>query len=91
MDKLWSRVAALKGQTIETVTGKSLNVDCVTPTYVEVTPTSTRRSRRIERSQIERAYTLRSKSKSLRPSEVRAAGISEYSPAYVAALINAIS
>lgn len=90
MDEIWSNVVALKGQTIKTVTGHPLTVDGVTDSYVVVTPVRTGTPRRIDRYRVEKAYALKSNAGSVRPSHVRAAGVSEFSPAYVAALVNAI-
>ena len=70
--------------------GKWITVDTVTAREVIFTIDSTRKQRAVSRDKIERAWLLKPRHERLRPTDVRAAGISEVSPAYVAAIVNAI-
>ena len=87
MSEIWTRVRSLEGRTLLTSTGKPFLVVEVGSDYLRIAPESTGKGRPIKRSEIEGAAELKDPT----PTEVRAAGISEYNPAYVAAIVRALS
>jgi hypothetical protein len=88
---IWTRIAALVGQRIPTSDGPGFFVDEVTEQGVTIRLVRTSKQRRIPRIALERAWRLKPSDGELLPDAVRKAGVSEYSPAYVAAIINTIS
>jgi len=89
--ELWDRVKGLHGQVLQTVQGARFTVEGVTDSDVLIYIWSTKKKRHIRRTEIEAAFRLMTPSTRLRPSEIRSAGISERSPAYVAGIIPALS
>jgi hypothetical protein len=92
MGQLWARVAELQAKTITTTTGRAqFNVDRVTDTGIVITPHSTGLPRKIQRRELESAAGLGLTTDQLTPTRVRQAGASEFNPAYVAAILRAIT
>ena len=91
MGEIWLRIGKLRGQTIKTPNGPGFVVEEVTEHVVTIRLVSSGSIFRIKRAMIEQAWLLKSPGERLLPSQVRATGVSERSPAYVAALVNAIS
>lgn len=90
MESLWDRVRALEGFTLPTVTGRAaFDVASVDDNYVRVVPRSSGKPRPIKREQFERAEALGLATTDVTPIQLRRAGISEFNPAYVAAIIRA--
>ena len=91
MDELWSRVKELEGRTLQTLSRRlPVHITRVEHDQVLVTPESTGTTRAIRREEIEKAYELRLSTEELTPSRLRAEGASEFNPAYVAAILNAL-
>jgi hypothetical protein len=92
MTTVWERIQALEGQTLYTVgRRKAFNVSEVGENHVTVVPASTGKARRIPRQELARAEAHQLISAAVRPGKLRTAGVSEANPAYVAAIIRAIS
>jgi hypothetical protein len=87
---LWERIQALEGFTLRTVSGRAeFDIALVSNDYVRVVPHSSRKSRPIKREDFERAEALGLATIDVTPIQLRQAGISEFNPAYVAAIIRA--
>src|SRR4051812_37044166 len=90
MASLWGRVRALEGFTLPTVSGRAeFDVASVGDDYVRVVPHSSGKPRPIKREDFERAEALGLATADITPIQLRRAGISEFNPAYVAAIIRA--
>jgi len=90
METLWERVRALKGRTLPTVSGQEFHVEDVDERYVRVVPRSSGTPRSpIPRWRFERAEALGLARTGVTPSEIRKAGVSEFDPAYIAAILRA--
>src|SRR5215211_6433646 len=91
MARLWERVRELEGQTLPTVSGRTaFDIVSVGDHYVRVTPHSSGKPRLIRREEFERAEMLRLVRADVIPIQLRDAKISEFNPAYVAAIIRAV-
>jgi hypothetical protein len=90
MTSLWERVRALKGWRLPTVSGRAaFDITAVDDDSVHVVPHSSGKPRIIKREEFERAEALGLATVDVTPIELRRAGISEFNPAYVAAIIRA--
>lgn len=90
MARLWELVQALEGWTLPTVSGRAaFDITAVDDGYVWVVPRSSGKPRAIKREEFERAEALGLATADVTPIELRRAGISEFNPAYVAAIIRA--
>ena len=90
MDSLWERVRALEGWTLPTVSGRAaFDITVAENDYVLVVPHSSGKLRTIKREEFERAEALGLAMAGVTPIELRRAGIPEFNPAYVAAIIRA--
>ena len=90
MTSLWERVQALEGWTLPTVSGRALfDISAVDDGYLRVMPHSSEKPRAIKREEFERAEALGLATADVTPMQLRRAGISEFNPAYVAAIIRA--
>ena len=91
MATLWERVRALEGQTLPTVTGReAFEIVEVGDDRVRVVPRSSGKPRSpIERWRFEHAEALGLATADVTPAQLRQAGVSEFNPAYVAAIIRA--
>jgi hypothetical protein len=89
---LWERIRALEGQTQTTVSGRAVfDIVAVNDGCVRVVPRSTGKARCIDRREFEEAEGRGYASAVVAPSDLRQAGISEFNPAYVAAIIRAVA
>jgi hypothetical protein len=88
---MWARITALVGQRLPTDDGPGFWVDEVTAQAVKIRLVRNSKTRRIPRISLERAWNLKKADEPLLPDAVTAAGVSEYSPTFVAAIINAVS
>jgi hypothetical protein len=88
---LWGRIAALVGQRLPTDDGPGFWVEEVTDKHVAIKLVRNSKVRRIPKISLERAWALKQPDEPLLPSAVQKAGVSEYSPTFVAAIINAVS
>jgi len=92
MASLWNQVRALKGQTLRTVSGRAeFEIVSVEDDYVRVVPHSSGKPRPIKREEIERAEALGLANSSVTPIQLRRTGVSEFNPAYVAAIIRSVT
>lgn len=91
MTPLWERVRALEGQTLSTVSGRAASaITEVTDDHVRVVPRSSGKPRTpIERWRFEGAEALGLATADVTLMQVRRAGLSEFNPTYVAAIIQA--
>src|SRR5687767_11139686 len=90
MASLWERVRAFEGWTLPTVSGRAtFDITLVDDDYVRVVPKSSGKPRAIKREEFERAEALGLATADVKPIQLRRAGISEFNPAYVAAIIRA--
>jgi hypothetical protein len=90
MTSLWEQVRALEGWTLPTVNGRALfDISAVDDGFVRVVPHSSGKPRAIKREEFERAEMLGLATAGVTPIQLRRAGISEFNPAYVAAIIRA--
>ena len=85
----WIDIQALEGQTVSTVTGVPLGVERVEERAV-IVRLQNGEARRIPREEVEAAAQLGLQGNDLRPTTVRAAGASDFNPAYVVALLRAV-
>jgi hypothetical protein len=67
----------------------SFDITSVDDGYVRVVPRSSGKPRPISQQEFERAEALRLATANVTPIQLRRAGISEFNPAYVAAIIRA--
>ncbi len=87
----WDRVQALQGKTLQTVSrGATFKVEKVNNDHVWVMPCSSGKLRRIERWRFEEAERQGLVTPNVTPTEIRKKGISDFNPAYVAAIIRAV-
>ncbi len=91
MASLWERVRALEGRTLPTVSKREafFEVAEVGDGYVRVVPRSSGKPRRMERREFEQAEALGLATTDVAPIQLREAGVSEFNPAYVAAMLQA--
>jgi hypothetical protein len=90
MANLWERIRALEGRTLPTVSGRAeFDIASVDDGYVRVVPHSSGKARPIKREDFERAEALDLATTDVTPIQLRRAGISEFNPTYVAAIIRA--
>jgi hypothetical protein len=90
MGSLWEQVRALEGGTLPTVSGRAaFDITAVEDDYVLIVPESSGKPRTIKREEFERAEALGLATADVTPIQIRRAGISEFNPAYVAAIIRA--
>ena len=90
MVRLWELVRALEGWTLPTVSGRAaFDITLVDDGYVRVVPHSSGKPRAIEREEFEQAAALGLATATVTPIQLRRAGVSEFNPAYVAAIIRA--
>jgi hypothetical protein len=91
MATLWEQIRALEGRTLPTVSGReAFDVIGVDDDHVRVVPRSSGKPRSpIPRWRFERAEALGLATADVTPSRLRHAGVSEFDPAYVAAIIRA--
>ena len=90
MTSLWERIRALDGFTLPTVSGRAaFDITSVDDNSVRVVPRSSGKPRPIRREDFERAEALGLVRADVTPIQLRRAGISEFNPAYVAAIIRA--
>ena len=90
MATLWERVRALEGRTLPTVSGReAFDIAAVTDGHVRVVPRSSATPRTITRREFEHAEALGLATADVTPIQLREAGVSEFNPAYVAAIIRA--
>ena len=90
MSSLLERVGALEGRTLPTVSGRgAFDIASVVDDYVRVVPHSSGKPRPIKREDFERAEAIGLATTDVTPIQLRRAGISEFNPAYVAAIIRA--
>ena len=68
---------------------EAFDIAAVTDGHVRVVPRSSGKPRPIKREEIERAEALGLATTDVTPIQLRRAGISEFNPAYVAAIIRA--
>ena len=86
----WEQVRAFQGRTLSTVTRRAeFDITAVDNGFIRVVPHSSGKSRSIERSRFEQAEPLGLATADVTPVQLRRAGISEFNPAYVAAIIRA--
>jgi hypothetical protein len=83
----WASVSALEGQVVPTITGTLFEIERVTATEVVARVGAVRRRRHLDRVVLEQADALPRHHGRLSPRDVRSAGIAEYDPAYVAAIV----
>jgi hypothetical protein len=92
MGSPWRQVERLAGSTIPTTSGRArFEVRRVDDRSVTVAPTSSGVERTIERHKVEAAYQLHLAGEEVSPSRLRAAGITEWHPAYIAGIVKAIT
>jgi hypothetical protein len=90
MASLWERVRALEGRTLQTVSGRAtFDITAVGDDYIQVVPRSSGKRRTIQRWRFERAKELGLDKVDVTPIQLRTAEVSEFNPAYVAAIIRA--
>jgi hypothetical protein len=90
MSSLWERIRELEGWTLSTVSGRAeSDIASVDDGYVRVVPRSSEKPLPIKREEFERAETLGLATTEVTPIQLRRAGVSEFNPAYVAAIIRA--
>ena len=90
MASLWERVRALEGFTLPTVSGRAaFDITAVEDGSVRVVPHSSGKPRTIEREEFEQAEAVGLATTHVTPIQLRRAGISDFNPAYVAAIIRA--
>jgi hypothetical protein len=90
MASLWEQVQSLKGWTLPTVSGRaSFDITFVGDGYIRVVPQSSGKPRPISQQEFERAEALGLATADVTPIQLRQAGVSEFNPAYVAAIIRA--
>ena len=90
MASFWEQVRALEGRTLSTVSGRgAFDITTVDDGCVRVVPQSSGKPRPISRQEFEQAETLGLATADVTPVQFRRAGISEFNPAYVAAIIRA--
>jgi homoserine kinase len=87
---IWPRIASLRGQVMQTVTGRPFTIDHVSATSVHVTPRTTGRQRPIARANLEQAFELWSTRGPLRPSDLLALNPDEQNSAYIAVIVNRV-
>ncbi len=90
-DSMWARITALVGQRLPTDDGPGFWVEEVTDKHVAIKLVRNSKTRRIPRISLERAWGLKQADEPLLPEAVQKAGVSEYSPTFLAAIINAVS
>jgi hypothetical protein len=91
MATLWERIQALEGQTLVTVSGRAtFDVASVDDGYVRVVPRKTGKTRPIPHREFELAASLGLLTAEVTPIQLRREGVSEFNPAYVAAIIRAV-
>lgn len=88
MNDIWDDVKSLEGLEIKTSRQARFRILLVTDTTCTIHIESSDKTRPIHRSEIEAVSTMQTGR--LRPIDVRNSGASEYSPAYVAAVLNRI-
>jgi hypothetical protein len=87
---LWEQIRVLEGQTLPTVSGRTeFDITAVDDGFIRVVPQSSGKSRIIQREEFERAEAIRLATANVTPIQLRRAGISEFNPVYVAAIIRA--
>jgi hypothetical protein len=87
---LWERIQALERFTLPTVSGRAaFDITSVDDGHVRITPYSSGQPRPIKRQEFEQAEALGLATADVTPIELRRAGVSEFNPAYVAAIIRA--
>lgn len=87
----WERIRALEGQTLPTVSGRTaFDIAAVDDDEMRIVPRSSGKPRAIKRRVFERAEARGLSTVDVTPSQLREAGISEFNPAYVAAIIRAV-
>lgn len=90
MASLWERIQTLEGFTLQTVSGRAeFDIASVDDSYVRVVARSSGKPRPIKREEFERAEMFGLATVDITPIQLRRAGISEFNPAYVAAIIRA--
>jgi hypothetical protein len=90
MASLWEQIQALEGFTLPTVSGRAaFDIASVDEDYIRVVPHSSGKPRPIKREEFERAEALGLATTDVTPIQLRRAEVSEFNPAYVAAIIRA--
>lgn len=89
-DELWARVRALEGRMLVTTAGKAFRIVAVGTDYVRIAPESSGKERPVHRSEIEGAVAMARAGREVSPVRLREAGVSEFNPAYVAAIVRAL-
>jgi len=90
MPSLWERVQALEGRTLPTVSGSAtFDITAVDDNYVRVAPHCSGKPVPIKREEFERAEALGLARADVTPIQLRRAEVSNFNPAYVAAIIRA--
>jgi hypothetical protein len=88
MDKFWAWAGSLRGQTVQTVTGKPFDVVAASRSEgITIVPRSSGIARTVLAAEFERALALGLRGHDLNPRRIRDEGASEYNPAYVAAML----